>query len=192
VKQLREALARYKHAPGVILDLRGNTGGDFHAVLTAADYFYPDKVSFGRVVARSGKKPSLILRMLGIPADLNVGNAGESAYTGPLVILVNEGSASGAELFAAGMQENGRAAVIGRQTCGCLLANIHHTLKNGSELDISEYNVITAKGHRLEGIGVSPDVEVPLTIEDLRTRHDATLRQAVAILHTSSNKSADR
>ena len=188
VKQLKEALNRYKSAPGVILDLRGNTGGDFRTVLSSADYFFPEKVSFGKIVARSGKKPSLILRMLGIPADLNVGNLGESAYTGPVVILVNEGSASGAELFAAGMQENGRAAVIGRQTCGCLLANIHHTLKDGSELDISEYNVLTAKGHRLEGTGVIPDVDVPLTIEDLRDRHDAALRQAVAILHTSSKR----
>jgi carboxyl-terminal processing protease len=192
VKNLKHALAAYKDAPGVILDLRGNTGGDFQAVLSAADYFFPEKAALGKVVARSGKKPSLILRVLGVPADLNVGDLGERAYSGPLVILVNEGSASGAELFAAGMQENGRAAVVGRQTCGCLLASVHHRLRNGGELEISEYNVLTAKGRRLEGIGVTPDVEVQLTIEDLRDRHDATLRQAVAILHTSANKRALR
>ena len=191
-KQLKAALAKSKSSRGLILDLRGNTGGDFRAVLNAADSFFPEKVSFGKVIARSGKKPSLILRMLGVPADLNVGDAGENAFTGPVVILVNEGSASGAELFAAGMQENGRAAVVGRQTCGCLLASVHHKVKGGGEVDISEFNVLTARGRRLEGIGVLPDVTVPLTLEDLREHHDATLRQAVAILHTSSGRRAER
>lgn len=191
-KQLKETLVKLKNAPGFILDLRGNTGGDFHAVLDAADYFFPQKVSFGKVIARSGKKPSFILRFLGVPADLYAGDAGENAYTGPLVILVNEGSASGAELLAAGMQENGRAAIVGRQTCGCLLASVPHRVKGGGEVDISEFNVLTAKGNRLEGTGVVPDVTVPLTLEDLRDRHDATLRQAVAILHTSSARWAER
>jgi carboxyl-terminal processing protease len=191
-KQLKETVQKLKNAPGFILDLRGNTGGDFHAVLAAADYFFAPKVSFGRIIARSGKKPSLILRFLGVPADLYAGDAGENAYLGPLVILVNEGSASGAELFAAGMQENGRAAIVGRQTCGCLLATVPHRVKGGGEVDISEFNVLTAKGNRLEGSGVIPDVTVPLTLEDLRDRHDATLRQAVAILHTSSARWAER
>ena len=191
-KQLKAEIEKNKSSRGLILDLRGNTGGDFHAVLNAADYFFAEKVSFGKVIARSGKKPSLILRMLGVPADLNVGDAGENAFTGPLVILVNEGSASGAELFAAGMQENGRAAIVGRQTCGCLLASVHHKVKGGGEVDISEFNVLTAKGRRLEGVGVLPDVTVPLTLDDLRERHDATLRQAVAILHTSSGRRAER
>jgi len=191
-KQLKVALAKSKNTRGLILDLRGNTGGDFHAVLNAADYFFPEKVPFGKVIARSGKKPSLILRMLGVPADLNVGDAGGNAFTGPVVILVNEGSASGAELFAAGMQENGRAAIVGRQTCGCLLASVPHKVKGGGEVDISEFNVLTAKGRRLEGVGVFPDVTVPLTLEDLRDRHDATLRQAVAILHTASGRQAER
>jgi carboxyl-terminal processing protease len=192
VKQLKAMLAKYKNAPGLILDLRGNTGGDFRAVLNAASYFFPEKASFGKVIARSGKKPSLILRILGVPADLNVGDAGESAYTGPVVILVNEGSASGAELFAAGMQESERAAIVGRQTCGCLLASVRHNVKGGGEVDVSEFNVLTAKGRRLEGTGVLPDVAVPLTLEDVRERHDATLRQAVAILHTSSGSRAQR
>ena len=56
VKQLKEALNRYKNTPGVILDLRGNTGGDFRTVLSSADYFFPEKASFGKIVARSGKK----------------------------------------------------------------------------------------------------------------------------------------
>jgi C-terminal processing protease CtpA/Prc len=83
--------------------------------------------------------------------------------------------------------------VVGRQTCGCVLASIAHRVKGGGELDISEFNILTAKGNRLEGTGVIPDVPVRLTLEDLRRHYDATLRQAVAFLNSSSRtKSAVR
>jgi C-terminal processing protease CtpA/Prc len=45
---------------------------------------------------------------------------------------------------------------------------------------------LTASGRKLEGVGVVPDVSVPLTLEDLRSHHDATLREAVAVLNSSS------
>lgn len=186
-KEFSAELARAKGAPGIIVDLRGNPGGEFDAVLHIASHFFSDKVSFGRVIARSGKGPSLILRLLGVPSELQAGGAGGGAYSGPVLILVNEASGSAAEIFAAGMQENGRAGIIGRQTCGCVLASVAHALKGGAEVDISEFGVITAKGKRLEGSGVVPDVVVPLTLRDLRQHYDATLRQAVAVLNSSTH-----
>ena len=192
-REFKDALARAKSAPGILVDLRGNPGGDLETALRIADGFFAEKVSFGKVISRSGKAPSLLLRILGVPSDLDFGHPGGQIYSGPVVILVNEGSGSDAELFAAGMQENGRAAVVGRQTCGCVLASIAHRVKGGGELDISEFNILTAQGNRLEGTGVIPDVPVPLTLEDLRRHHDATLREAVAILNSSSaTKSAVR
>src|SRR5581483_3608812 len=147
---------------------------------------FSDRVSFGRVIARSGKRPSIVLRILGVPSELETGNSGAPVYSGPVVILVNEASGSAAEIFAAGMQENRRAGIVGRQTCGCVLASVAHSLKGGSEVDISEFGVITAKGRRLEGTGITPDVPVPLTLRDLRQQYDATLREAVAILNSST------
>jgi carboxyl-terminal processing protease len=192
-REFKDALARAKDAPGIVIDLRGNPGGDLQTVLRVADGFFAKKVSFGKVISRSGKAPSLMLRILGVPSDLEVGHPGGQIYSGPVVILVNEGSGSDAELFSAGMQENGRAIVVGRQTCGCVLASVAHRVKGGGELDISEFNILTAKGNRLEGTGVIPDIPVRLTREDLRRHYDATLRQAVAFLNSSSpTKSAVR
>jgi carboxyl-terminal processing protease len=184
-REFKRALAQVNHARGIVIDLRGNPGGDLQTALRIADGFFAEEVSFGKVISRSGKAPSLLLRILGVPSNLEVGRPGGQLYSGPVVILVNEGSGSDAELFSAGMQESGRAAVIGRQTCGCVLASIAHRVKGGGELDISEFNLLTAQGKRLEGHGVTPDVVVPLTLEDLRNRHDATLRQAVAVLNSS-------
>jgi carboxyl-terminal processing protease len=185
-KEFREELSKFRSAPGLIIDVRGNPGGDFNGVLGIANNFFAQKVSFGRIIARSGKAPSLMLRILGVPSELEAGDSSGQVYTGPVIILVNEASGSAAEIFAAGMQENHRAGIIGRQTCGCVLASVAHSVKGGGEIDISEFGIVTASGRKLEGVGVVPDVIVPLTLDDLRHHHDATLREAVAVLNSSS------
>jgi carboxyl-terminal processing protease len=185
-KQFREALAKFANPPGLIIDVRGNPGGDFHSVLAIANNFFSDRVSFGRVIARSGRGPSLMLRMLGVPSRLEVGGVSNQVYTGPVIVLVNEATGSASEIFAAGMQENHRAGIFGRQTCGCVLGSVAHPLKGGGEIDISEFGIVTANDRKLEGSGVMPDVRVPLTLDDLRHHHDATLGEALAVLNSSS------
>jgi len=188
--QFRKALERLRDAPGLVVDLRGNPGGQLQLVTRIADGFFPNKVSFGKVITRSGGSPSLLLRLFGVPAQLEAGHSGGQLYAGPVVILVNDGSGSGAELFSAGMQENGRAAIVGRRTCGCVLATVAHKVRGGAEVDISEFGILTAKSRRLEGIGIVPDVAVPLTLDDLRHHHDAALREAVAILNSSVKRNS--
>lgn len=186
-KQFRDALSNLSGAPGLIVDVRGNPGGDFGSLLAIANSFFSDKVSFGRIIARSGRGPSLMLRMLGVPSQLDAGASSNAVYSGPVIILVNEATGSASEIFAAGMQENHRGAVIGRQTCGCVLGSVAHPVKGGGEMDVSEFGIVTASGRKLEGIGVMPDVTVPLTLEDLRHHHDATLTEALAVLNSSSH-----
>ena len=95
------------------------------------------------------------------------------------MILVNEGSGSGSELFSAAMQENGRAAVVGRQSCGCVLGISHFKkLKGGSELAVSELKYVSPQGNKIEGAGVTPNRAVPLTLADLQRRRDAALEAA--------------
>ena len=185
-KQANAALQKNGQAAGLILDVRGNPGGNFAGVLKTANSFFSRRVSFGHVITRSGTAPSFVLRMFGVPSDLQTGHPGKQIYAGPVVVLTNEGSGSGAELFAAGMQENGRAKVVGRQSCGCVLGTVAHKVKGGGEVDISEFAIVTSKDKRLEGIGVMPDVVVPLRLADLRQHRDAALEEAEKVLQAEA------
>jgi len=174
-KDFKRALDNFKDAPGIIVDLRGNPGGEAQEVVKIASAFFSTRVSFGQFVSRSGKTLSLYT------------DRDDQVYKGPVVILVNEGSGSGSELFSAAMQENGRAAVVGRQSCGCVLGISHFKkLKGGSELAVSELKYISPQGHRIEGVGVTPNQAVPLTLADLQHHRDATLEAAEATLQKSS------
>ena len=105
-----------------------------------------------------------------------------------MTILVDEVSASGSELFAGVMQEHGRAKVIGRESCGCLLvAQKLSKLYDGGQLSVSELDFKTPKGKRLEGDGVIPDRIVPLTRDDLLIGRDAALEAAIESLASSKS-----
>jgi len=172
--QFKSYLEKFREAPGLIIDLRGNPGGEVNEVLKIAGYFFPTKVPFGRFVTRTGKN-----------LDLFTGRDGDPIYGGPVAILVNEASGSGSEMFSGVMQESGRAIVIGRQSCGCLLGiSQYKKLKGGGELAVSELGYISPKGKRLEGVGVIPDEAVSLTLSDLQRRRDATIEGAENALGT--------
>ncbi|HKP11952.1 MAG TPA: S41 family peptidase [Blastocatellia bacterium] len=173
-KEFKRALETLKDAPGIIVDLRGNPGGEAQEVVKIASYFFNARVSFGQFISRGGKSFTLYT------------DRDDQVYSGPLVILANEGSGSGSELFSAAMQENGRAAVVGRQSCGCVLGIAHFKkLKGGSELAVSELKYVSPQGNKIEGAGVTPNRAVPLTLADLQHRRDAALEAAESTLRSS-------
>ncbi|HEY0173235.1 MAG TPA: S41 family peptidase [Pyrinomonadaceae bacterium] len=181
--RLKEALAKFKDAPGLILDLRANGGGDGREGLRVAGYFFDEKVSVARVVTRTGKPPSALFGLVSLPKVFEAGGKGGRLYTHPVVVLVNEGTGSTAELIANGLQEQGRAYVVGTRSCGCVLGVLkHRELKGGGDLSVSEIGFVTPKGRRLEGEGVAPDKSVPVTLRDLRAGRDAALEEAEAYL----------
>ena len=174
-KEFKQALESMGDAPGIIVDLRGNPGGEAQEVVKIASYFFNARVSFGQFISRNG-------RALTLYTDRD-----DQIYKGPVTILMNEGSGSGSELFSAAMQENGRASVVGRQSCGCVLGIPRfRKLKGGSELAVSELKYMSPQGHKIEGTGVTPDRAVPLTLADLRRHRDAALEAAESALRATS------
>ena len=190
-KQVKEALEKFRDAPGLILDLRSNGGGDGREGMRVAGYFFDEKVPIARINTRTGKPPSALFGLVSLPKVFEAGEKGGQLYSNPVVILVNEGTGSTSELVAGGLQERGRARVIGTQSCGCVLGVLkHRELKGGGELAISEVSFITPKGRTLEGNGIVPDKAVALTLADLKRRHDAALEEAENYLKTSGKGSA--
>jgi len=109
----------------------------------------------------------------------------KNAYTKPVVILLNAGSASGSELFAGEMQAANRAVVVGEPSCGCLLGFLGYTrIPGGGELAYSEVGFVLANGQKIEGHGVTPNHVVALTLADLRAGRDRALEVAQEVLAT--------
>jgi carboxyl-terminal processing protease len=175
-KDFKKALDRLRDAPGIILDLRGNPGGEVNEVLKIAGYFFPERVSFGRFINRSGKFIALFTR-----------SDDDTVYNGAVAVLINESSGSASEMFSGVFQENGRAIVVGRQSCGCLLGIAkYREVEGGGELAISELGYISPKGKRLEGSGVLPNEQVSLKIADLQRHRDAAIEEAEQQLKSSA------
>lgn len=178
-KQIKEALIKFKDAPGMILDLRANGGGDGEIGMQIGGYFFNDKTPFATIITRTGKPPSALFGLVKLPKNFQAGKKGGQLYSNPVVVLINEATGSTSELFASAMQEQNRAAIIGTQSCGCVLGILNYKqLKGGGDLAISEIGFVTSKGRTLEGSGVTPDKSVALTLADLQSGRDAALEEA--------------
>jgi carboxyl-terminal processing protease len=178
-KEFRDALQKFRDAPGLIVDLRRNGGGDLAVLLPIAGYFFGKKTLFAKDSTRTGKPLSSYVGLFKLPLQLYVGRPGEQIYSGPVVILVDAHSASSSEVFAAGMQDTMRAKVIGSQSCGCVLGIAKpRVMKGGGVLEMSEVLWFSPKGRKLEGTGIIPDQLVVPTMFDLQRGRDAVLAAA--------------
>ncbi len=160
---------------GVILDLRGNGGGDTEAMTDMASAVVGAGSSLGQFTERSRFSFTLFTRSKSALTPERI-----AATRLPMVVLTSERTASAAEIFVAAMKASGRANVIGAETCGCVLAiRTRHALPDGGLLDVSELDYRTAAGIRLEGRGVKPDETVQIQRADLYSGRDRALELAL-------------
>lgn len=178
-KEFREALQKYRNAPGLIIDLRRNGGGDLAVLLPIAGYFFSKKTLFAKDATRTGRPLSSYAGLFKLPLELYVGKPGAQIYSGPVIVLVDSHSASSSELFAAGMQETRRARILGSQSCGCVLGIAKpRVMKGGGVLEMSEVLWFSPQGRKLEGTGIIPDQVVVPSVADLQRGRDAVLAEA--------------
>lgn len=171
--KLKDVEARgYK---GLILDLRGNPGGLLQATVDVADEFLDGGVILSEVDA-DGKTQSWNARRGGIATKI------------PVIILQDQGSASGAEVLAAALRDNGRAKIVGTRSFGKGTVNQLQELKSCGDpkgcgaLYISVGRWLTPKGDQIEGLGVKPDIEVPMSYDDYVDQGDIQLFKAIDLL----------
>ena len=164
--RVRAAIREMRDAPGLIIDLRGNPGGIGGMAIGIAGLVEAEQNSLGTMKMREGE-----LKFAFFPQP--------SAYTGKVVILVDGESASTSEIFAGGLQELGRATVIGERSLGAALPSIFQRLPTGALFQYAIADFRTPKGVLIEGRGVIPNVEVKLTRDALLAGRDAQLDAAV-------------
>jgi len=154
---------------GIVLDLRNNPGGYLDVVVEVASRFIND----GEVVvfeeSEGGKKA--------YKAE------GGKRFDGmPIVVLVNEGSASASEILAGALKDYGLATLIGKTTFGKGLVQGILDMKDGSALKVTVAKWLTPNGENINENGIAPDIEVDYTYEDYENGIDPQLDKAIEML----------
>jgi carboxyl-terminal processing protease len=133
---------------GVVLDLRGNSGG-----------FVNEAVAIASQVLAEGTLVFVEERAEGESREFRAA-AGGRALSLPLVVLVNKGSASASEIVAGALRDNGRARLVGERTFGKGTEQLQHELSDGSGIRITIARWLTPKGTWVHEAGLEPDLAV--------------------------------
>lgn len=157
---------RNQGAQKLVLDLRNNPGGLLQETVRVADEFVVD----GPILVQVDRSQR---------EQVFRGRRGGSAEDLPLAVLINEASASGAEVIAGAIQDTNRGALIGQRTFGKGAVNHVRELSDGSALYVTIARWKTPNGRSIEGNGLSPDIEVVMTAEDRNLLRDPQLDAAV-------------
>lgn len=166
MEKLCGALRSMKNAPGIILDLRGNQGGLLGMIGGLTGLLETTPTLMGAMQTRTGHVPLYVFPQM-------------SPYSGPLVILVDGSTQSAGEMFASGMQETGRAIIVGEKSAGNTLPSAIKKLPTGALFQYGFANYETTSGKHLEGLGITPDYTVTLSRKNLLRGIDPQLNTAM-------------
>ena len=208
-QDLDRAIASLQDCSRLIVDLRGNLGG-FVGSLRLMSYLTADRVPVGYSLTRRGEdrkwRPDelscidrlpatrfdtlkMAVRFLVLHRDRSIRlvteGMGPQPFHGRVVMLVNEHTLSAGEMVAAFAHENGLARIVGTQTGGQVLGGANFAVGHGFVLRFPAAAWYTWRGTVVEGRGVSPDVDVPLSGEALRQGNDSQLTAALEAVQST-------
>ncbi|MBQ8887377.1 MAG: S41 family peptidase [Candidatus Gastranaerophilales bacterium] len=165
----QDLLVQYKDKEGIIVDLRGNTGGLLSNAIKISDFFLDDEIIVS-TVDRDGYKDT-------------ARSTRRYFSTQPLVVLINKGSASASEIMSGALKDNQRAILVGENTFGKGVVQEVKSLapfKAGLNITIQKY--LTPNGTDINKKGISPDIEIKLSEEDIKAKDDKQLKKAQEVL----------
>jgi carboxyl-terminal processing protease len=163
--EIRTYLASLGNAPGLIIDLRGNTGGDVQLVADVLSCLFKEAVPLGLFYGRAS-----LPRYKAHPCPRR--------YTGPVAVLINGESGSSSEIFANLIQENRRGLLIGQPSAASVVDSRWEEVRGGGRIRIGLWGYKSPQGRRLQGTGVVPDAAVEPTIKGVWEGRDEILEAA--------------
>ena len=165
---------------GMILDLRNNPGGVLNGAVAVSDAF----LSKGMIVYTEGRVADSKLRFNATPDDLLDG--------APIVVLVNQGSASASEIVAGALQDHKRAIIMGNQTFGKGSVQTILPLTNGTAVKLTTARYYTPSGRSIQAEGITPDIELDkVHVETVESSIDP-LKEADLSHHLKNGKSGKK
>lgn len=160
-----EALEKTKNADGLIIDLRGNTGGLLPNAIFIANLFIPE----GNLVSIVGRN--------GYKYDINAQDT-EFGVDKPTVVLVDGNSASASEILSGALKDYKKAKLIGTRTYGKGMVQKIIPMQNETGLNLTIAKYLTPKGNDINKKGINPDIRVDFSIKDVKANNDAQLQAA--------------
>jgi carboxyl-terminal processing protease len=207
-RDLDAALAAVAGCTRLIVDLRGNLGG-FVGSLRLMSHLTPERVPIGYSLTRKGEdrgwKPAQLACIDRLPTSkfdmlkmafrflvwnrdrsirLMTEGLGSKPFHGKVVVLINDHTLSAGEMVAAFIAENHLATLVGTRTGGQVLGGGNFKVGQGFVVRLPAAAWYTWRGAVVEGVGVPPDVEVPLSPTALRERRDTQLEAAITTVRT--------
>ena len=160
-----EALEKTKNTDGLILDLRGNTGGLLPNAIFIANLFIP-KGNLVSIVGRDGYK-----------YDINAQDT-EFGINKPPIVLVDGNSASASEILSGALKDYNKAKLLGTKTYGKGMVQKIIPMPNETGLNLTIAKYLTPKGTDINQKGITPDIKVEFSLKDVKTNNDAQLQAA--------------
>ena len=151
-----------KKVSGYVLDLRSNPGGLLESSIDISRQFI-DKGIIVSTLSKDGLR------------ETKRGN-GKALTKKPLIVLVNEGSASASEIVSGAIRDNNRGKLVGKKTFGKGLVQSMRTLVDGSGLTVTVAKYLTPNGTDINKFGITPDIEVKMNSNSIRQREIGTKR----------------
>lgn len=167
--EFMEALEKTKDTDGLILDLRGNTGGLLPNAIFIANLFIPQ----GNIVSIVGRN--------GYKYDIYAQDT-EYGIHKPTVVLVDNGSASASEILSGALKDYKKATLVGTKTYGKGMVQKIIPMPNETGLNLTIAKYLTPKGTDINKKGINPDIKVNFTVSDIKNHNDAQLQTAKNVL----------